>query len=285
MKALILGAGGQVGRALFATAPAGVELHLRDRAGCDIGDAAQIERSVAEVRADIIFNAAAYTAVDQAESEPEVAERLNGQAPGLIAAAARLAGSRLVHLSTDFVFDGKASRPYLPADRPAPLSVYGRSKLAGERAVGPDNLVVRTAWVYAGTGVNFLTTMMRLMHERDEIGVVADQIGTPTSATSLARALWRLAEAGAKGIHHYTDAGVASWYDFAVAIEEEGRAAGLLRRAVKVHPIAAAEFPRPAVRPSFSVLDKSSSWNMLDGPPLHWRKSLRAALMEMKAHG
>lgn len=285
MKALILGAGGQVGRALGATAPDGTTVIALDRTGCDIGEPAQIERAIAGAGADIVFNAAAYTAVDRAESEPDAAERLNGLAPPLIAEAARRAGARLVHISTDFVFDGKAARPYRPDDAPAPLSVYGRTKLAGESGLGPDALIVRTAWVYAATGANFVATMIRLMRDRERLGVVADQIGTPTSATSLAGALWALVAAGAKGIHHYTDAGVASWYDFAVAIEEEGRAACLLDRPTAVDPIATADYPTAATRPAFAVLDKSATWAALGAAPPHWRVNLRAVLRDMKANG
>jgi dTDP-4-dehydrorhamnose reductase len=285
VKALILGAGGQVGRALAAAAPAGATVVALDRADCDIGDPEQIERAIAQSGAAVIFNAAAYTAVDRAETESGTAERLNGRAPPLIAEAARRIGARLVHLSTDFVFDGKASRPYRPDDMPAPLSVYGRTKLAGESGLGPEALIVRTAWVYAAAGTNFVTTMVRLMRSRARVAVVADQIGTPTSAASLAGALWALAAAGASGIHHFTDAGVASWYDFAVAIEEDGRAAGLFDRSTAVDPITSADYPTAAARPAFAVLDKSSTWATLGATPPHWRVNLRAVLREMKLNG
>jgi dTDP-4-dehydrorhamnose reductase len=283
VKALILGAAGQVGRALAAAAPAGARLVALDRAACDIGDPGQIERAVADAAPDILFNAAGYTAVDKAEEEGDSAARLNAAAPGLIAAAARRAGARTVHLSTDFVFDGRSSRPYRPDDATAPLSVYGRTKLGGERAAAaadPDVLIVRTAWVYAPSGGNFVNTMLRLMRERDPIEVVADQIGTPTRAASLASALWALAAAGACGVHHYTDAGVASWYDFAVAIAEEGAAAGLLAAPAIVLPISSAARPSAAARPAFSVLDKSATWSLLGRSSPHWRTNLRASLRE-----
>jgi dTDP-4-dehydrorhamnose reductase len=186
------------------------------------------------------------------------------------------------------VFDGNSSRPYRPNDQVGPISVYGRSKLQGEDAVAaadPDALIVRTAWVYAAQGTNFVNTMLRLMRERDRLGIVADQIGTPTYAASLARALWTLAQAGATGIHHYTDAGVASWYDFAVAIEEEARDLGLLAQAVQVEPIATADYPTPARRPAYSVLDKSATWAALGGPAPHWRNNLRFMLRELKELG
>jgi dTDP-4-dehydrorhamnose reductase len=288
MKALILGAAGQVGRALATAAPAGAEIVALDRAACDIGDAGQIERAVRDAAPDILFNAAGYTAVDKAEEDGESATRLNAAAPGLIAAAARRAGARTVHLSTDFVFDGLSSRPYRPDDATAPLSVYGRTKLDGERAAAaadPDVLIVRTAWVYAPSGANFVNTMLRLMRERERIEVVADQIGTPTRAASLASALWALALAGAAGIHHFTDAGVASWYDFAIAVEEEGRAAGLLGAPVEVVPVASSAYAAAAARPAYAVLDKQATWALLGGPPPHWRTNLRASLMEAGANG
>jgi dTDP-4-dehydrorhamnose reductase len=285
MRALILGAGGQVGRALAATAPAGAEVIALARADCDLSDAEAIRRAVAGAAAEIVLNAAAYTAVDKAESEPELAATINGKAAGWVAAAARSAGARTVHISTDFVFDGNGSRPYRPDDPVGPLSVYGRSKLEGEHAVtagDPDALIVRTAWVYAAAGANFVNTMLRLMRERDTLGIVADQIGTPTHAASLARAIWTLVASGATGIYHYTDAGVASWYDFAVAIEEEARSIGLLDRSVRVEPIATADYPTPARRPAYSVLDKSATWAAIGGAAPHWRVELRAMLRELK---
>jgi len=284
MKALILGAAGQVGRALVAAAPAGTELVALDRQACDIGDPEQVRAAVAAAKPSILFNAAAYTAVDRAESEPDLAQRLNADAAGTIAAAAREAGARLVHVSTDFVFGGAAATPRGPGDPVDPQGVYARTKLAGEQAVAaacPDALIVRTAWLYAARGANFVNTMLRLMAERDEVRVVADQIGTPTSAPSLARALWALAGAGARGVHHYTDAGIASWYDFAVAIEEESRAAGLRDRPVRVIPITTADYPVPAPRPAYSVLDKSATWALLGGPAPHWRVNLRETMREL----
>lgn len=288
MKALIFGAGGQVGRALAATAPGDAELVALTRAECNLSDSEAIRRIVAEASPQIVFNAAAYTAVDKAESEPELAAAVNGTAAGWVAEAARSAGARTIHISTDFVFDGNASRPYPPDDAVAPLSVYGSSKLKGEQAVAaadPDGLIVRTAWVYAAEGANFVNTMLRLMREREKLGIVADQIGTPTYATSLAGALWTLARHGATGTHHYTDAGVASWYDFAVAIEEEARSLGLLDRPVRVEPIATADYPTPARRPAYSVLDKSATWAAIGGPAPHWRANLRAMLLEYKQRG
>lgn len=280
MKALVTGAGGQLGRALLASAPAGVEAIGLDRAALDIGDGDAVAAAVRAHAPALILNAAAYTAVDRAESEAEAAARINAGGPAHLARAAAENGARLVHVSTDFVFDGAASHPYRPADPTAPLSVYGRTKRDGEDAAlaaHADTLVVRTAWVYAAHRANFMETMLRLMAERETLGVVADQIGTPTHAASLAAALWTLAASPARGILHWTDAGVASWYDFAVAIREEAIAAGLPIRAHEVRPIATADYPTPAHRPAFSLLDKSEAW-AITGAARHWREELRAAI-------
>jgi dTDP-4-dehydrorhamnose reductase len=286
VKALVTGAGGQVARAWIAAAPPGWTIAAASRADLDITDRAAVEAMVAEAAPDLILNAAAYTAVDRAESEPEATFAANRDGPGHLAAAARAAGARLIHLSTDFVFDGRAGRPYRPDDAARPASVYGASKLAGEAAVieaCPEALIVRTAWVYGPVGSNFLATMLRLMAERPELGVVADQIGTPTSTPTLAAALWGMAAAKAHGIWHYTDAGAASWYDFAQAIAEEALAAGLLATAPPVRPIATIDYPTPAARPAYSVLDKSAAYALLGGPAPHWRVALRAVLGEMRA--
>lgn len=285
MKVLIVGGKGQLGRGLAATAPAGADIVSHDIDTLDIADADALRACVAKVKPDILFNAAAYTAVDKAESEEALALVVNGTAVGTLANAARDVCSRFVHVSTDFVFDGISGVPYSPDAAPNPVSAYGRTKLAGEQAAGPDALVVRTAWVYAPTGGNFVRTMLRLMGERPEVRVVADQIGTPTYAPDLAKALWTMAVQGVTGIHHYTDAGAASWYDFAVAIQEEALAVGLLNKAVPVIPINTADFPTPARRPHYSVLDKNSTFAALGAPAPHWRSNLRVMLGEIVANG
>lgn len=283
MKVLVTGVNGQLGRALAATAPAGTALVALDRAALDIGDEKAVRARVDAERPDLILNAAAYTAVDRAESEQDAAARINTKGPGNLATAAAGLGARLAHVSTDFVFDGASSRPYLPTDTPSPLGVYGATKRGGEEAVLaalPDALIVRTAWVYSATGHNFVHTMLRLMRERGQVSVVADQIGTPTHAPSLARAIWALADAEAAGIHHFTDAGVASWYDFAVAIAEEAADIGLIERA-NVLPIRTEDYPTPARRPAYGVLDKSATW-AITGTAGHWRTELRLMLAELK---
>ena len=285
MKVLVTGADGQLGRLLRATAPAGMQVTAWTRADLDIGDAVAVGERIGRLAPELILNAAAYTAVDKAESEPELAVRVNAEGPAHLAAAAREVGARLVQVSTDFVFDGLSSSPYRPDAATAPLGVYGRTKREGELAVLaalPDHsLIVRTAWVYAAEGRNFLHTMLRLMRERGVVRVVADQVGTPTAARPLAQALWQLAARGATGIHHWTDAGVASWYDFAVAIAEEAVVFGLLPGGVTVTPIATVDYPTPARRPAYSVLDKTSlaSFGLT---PIHWRQSLRATLQEVR---
>jgi dTDP-4-dehydrorhamnose reductase len=285
MKVLITGANGQLGHALQETAPEGVEIIATDIAELDICDAKAVNAFVAAERPDAIFNAAAYTAVDKAESEEELAQKLNADAVANLAAAAREIGARFVHVSTDFVFDGLYGIPYPPDAPTAPLGAYGRTKRAGELAAGKDALIVRTAWVYGNRGGNFVRTMLRLMAERDEVRVVADQIGTPTYASSLARALWSLNAQDATGLFHFTDSGAASWYDFAVAIQEEALAIGLLDRAVPVLPIATSDYPTPARRPHYSVLDKSSTIALLGAAPPHWRANLRTMLKDIKANG
>jgi dTDP-4-dehydrorhamnose reductase len=285
MKVLITGANGQLGRALQATIPSDVSIVATGSAELDIGNASAVDALMSAERPDAIFNAAAYTAVDKAESEEALAMRVNAEGVANLARGAAAVGARLVHVSTDFVFDGRSGIPYAPEAPTAPLGVYGRTKRQGEIAAGPDALIVRTAWVYGSQGGNFVRTMLRLMAKRDEVRVVADQIGTPTFAASLADALWRLHAAGAKGLFHYTDSGAASWYDFAVAIQEEALAIGLLARAVPVIPIATSDYPTPAARPHYSVLDKSATFALLGGAAPHWRVNLRKMLKEILEHG
>jgi len=285
MKVLIVGGNGQLGKGLSRTAPDGVEIVSHDIDTLDITDAAAVNAAVRAVAPQVVFNAAAYTAVDKAESDEAAALAVNATAVGYLAQASRQAGARFVHVSTDFVFDGRSGVPYAPDAPTAPIGAYGRTKLAGEQAAGADALIVRTAWVYAPNGGNFVRTMLRLMAERDEVRVVADQIGTPTYAPGLAAALWTMAAKGTCGTHHYTDAGACSWYDFAVAIQEEALAVGLLDRTVPVIPINAAEYPTPARRPHYSVLDKTSTFAVLGGPTPHWRENLRKMINEITTYG
>ncbi|WP_022676937.1 dTDP-4-dehydrorhamnose reductase [Novosphingobium sp. B-7] len=285
MKVLILGGKGQLGRSLAATAPINAEIVSHDVDTLDVTDPVAVRAVTRDVRPDLIFNAAAYTAVDKAESDEAAAYAVNATAVGNLAAAAHDVGARFTHVSTDFVFDGLSGLPYSPDAPTAPLSVYGRTKLAGEVLAGEDALIVRTAWVYALTGGNFVRSMLRLMSERPEVRVVADQFGTPTYAPGLAAALWTLSINGFTGVHHYTDAGACSWYDFAVAIQEEALGAGLLNDDVPVIPINTSDYPTAARRPHFSVLDKTSTFAALGGPTPHWRANLRTLIAEIKTNG
>jgi dTDP-4-dehydrorhamnose reductase len=287
MRVLVFGGAGQVGRAFTQAARGAHEVIVKTRAQIDITDAGAVRRAVEETRPEWIVNAAAYTAVDLAEDQAEAARAINDSAVGILADAATIVGCRLLHLSTDFVFDGKSNRAYLPSDEPAPLGVYGASKLAGERRAlesGCRALVLRTAWVYAASGKNFVLTMLKLMRERERVRVVADQIGAPTWATGLARAIREMLEAEATaGLYHWTDLGVASWYDFAVAIQDEALARGILPRAAAIEPIATSEYPTPARRPQFSVLDTRSTRALVLTPAVHWRHNLRMMLDELPA--
>jgi len=283
---LVLGGGGQVARAVVAAAPAQHQVVAKARGELDIGDARAVALALAETRAQWLVNAAAYTAVDLAEDQPAQAVAVNDTAVGVLAAAAAKADCRLLHLSTDFVFDGTSNRAYLPLDQTNPLSVYGVSKLGGERRVlGADGagIVLRTAWVYASVGRNFVLTMLRLMREKPQLSVVCDQIGAPTSASSVAAAIWGLIDAQAPGgVYHWTDLGVASWYDFAVAIQDEALARGLLSRAVPIIPILSSAYPTRAQRPAFSVLDTASTRSLIGAPARHWRHNLRTILDELR---
>ncbi len=283
---MLTGAGGQLGRELARSVPSGFDLAAFTSGECDIGDASVVSAIVAREKPQLIINAAAYTAVDKAESDVAAAERVNAQGPAHLAAAAARAGARLLHVSTDFVFDGNQGHPWRTEDSPHPLSVYGRTKLAGEAPVlqlGAQGLVLRTSWVYSVFGGNFVKTMLRLMASHPVVRVVADQVGAPTSARGLAEALWCAAGKPAlHGLHHWRDAGAASWYDFAVAICEEGVAAGLLQRPVDIVPIQTQDYPTPARRPGYSLLDCTQTWREMELVPAHWRSSLRRMLAELK---
>jgi dTDP-4-dehydrorhamnose reductase len=287
---LVTGARGQLGLDLQAALSARAEdsVTALGRGQLDLTDEAQV-RSVlrawlataeAEGRRPVVLNAAAYTAVDAAETDEAAAFVVNGAAPGWLAEELHGRG-RLVHVSTDYIFDGTARVPYRADDQPAPRTAYGRTKLAGERAVagsGGDAVVVRTAWVYGAHGSNFLRTMLRLEQERPEVSVVDDQAGTPTWSRDLAAGLVAVALAPVQGLLHATNAGATTWYGFARRIFELAGA-----DPDRVRPTTTEQFPRPAARPAYSVLDLSG-WVSAGLPPLpHWETSLRACLAELGA--
>jgi dTDP-4-dehydrorhamnose reductase len=296
MKLLLFGGNGQVGSELrrslaslgevVATTRSGT---LEDGTRCEQADfdapeslAALIER----VAPEIVVNAAAHTAVDRAESELDAAFRANAQAPQAIAEACARHGIRLVHYSTDYVFDGRGTRPYREDDPTAPAGVYGASKLAGEEAIrasGAPHLILRTAWVYAAHGRNFLRTILRLAGERDELRVVADQIGTPTPAPLIADATARvLAQPATRsGTWHLTATGATSWHGFAEAIMQGAHARGLIARIPRVLPIATADYPTPAARPAYSVLDCSALQRDFGIALPDWQEGLSRTLDEL----
>lgn len=284
MKVLVTGAHGQVGAAIVQAAPAGTDVTALGRDALDICDPAAMAATIAAAKPDVVINAAGYTAVDKAEAEADAALRTNGDAVADLARICGSAGAKLVHFSTDYIFDGGKGAPYAIGDPPAPLSVYGHSKLAGERAAltAPGALVIRTAWVYSERGGNFMKTMLDRFEQGDPVRVVSDQIGSPTSAHSLASAVWRLIFKEASGVQHVTDAGVCSWYDFAVAISEEAAAIGMTGTAPAIIPVGSRDYPTSARRPSFSVLDKSPTWGLLGEPARHWRVELKQVLARLK---
>ena len=284
MKVLLTGAAGQLGQALIASTPPGVELVACSRAELDLANREACRAAVQAQRPDWVLNAGAYTAVDKAESEPELAQVVNAGAPGAFSETLAETGGRLLQVSTDFVFNGKQGRPYGPDHELDPLGVYGATKAAGEAAALalPGARVLRTSWVYGPVGKNFCLTMLRLHALKaaagEALGVVADQVGCPTSTLTLAEACWRAISVEGPQILHWSDAGAASWYDFAVAIGELGVQLGLLQQAAAVRPLTTADYPTPAQRPSYSLLECSSSRVALGLEPLHWRAALAQVL-------
>jgi dTDP-4-dehydrorhamnose reductase len=285
---LLTGAGGQLGRALAAAAPAGVALRACTHAELDIADETAVGALLRELRPELVINAAAFTRVDEAERAAGAAARANSLGPQTLAAACRAAGAWLTHVSTDFVFDGRQGRPYGPGAEPNPLSVYGRTKLEGERAVqrelGGRCAVVRASWLYSATG-GFAARMLSLMGTKPELRVVSDQVGAPTHAAGLAGVLWALTTRRAAGLWHWSDSGVASWYDFAVAVGEEALRLKLLPTVPPITPIDTAEYPTPAARPAYSVLDKRATEKLLKVSAPHWRTALRATLAPLAGGG
>jgi len=288
MKILITGSAGQLGWELQRTCPDNIELAAFDLPELDVSDIDLIRQYVKNEQPEWIINASAYTAVDKAEGDSDLAYLVNAEGAKNLAIVAKENNIRLLHVSTDFVFDGSQGAPYLPDDAVNPKSVYGASKLQGDQAVqeilADDALIIRTAWVYSAHGNNFVKTMLRLMNERNEMGVVEDQIGTPTWAAELAKVIYLAIEKDLRGMHHWTDAGAASWYDFSEAIYQLGRNMEMIDHEVQINPIPTEEYPTPAARPANSVLDKNSLRGALGYTGMHWRAALENVLKELK-HG
>lgn len=282
----VTGAAGMLGRELCeALAAAGYDYAATDRE-LDILDPVAVLAYARERRPGWIVNCAAYTAVDRAEDEEALATRLNADGPAHLAAAARDIGARLLHISTDYVFAGDGTRPYLESDPVRPLGAYGRGKALGEAAAlkaEPGAVILRTAWLYGRHGPNFVATMLRLMAERESLGVVADQRGSPTWARDLAAAI--VAIVGRRGfpagVYHYTNSGEASWYEFACAIQRLGLSLGLLTRPCLIKPLATSEYPTKAARPAYSVLSKDKIMAQGLRPPA-WEDSLSLYLSALK---
>nr|WP_320016134.1 dTDP-4-dehydrorhamnose reductase [uncultured Desulfobacter sp.] len=286
MKVLILGSRGQLGWELLRTSPKEADINAQNSSQVDFLKPDTIRDCIAQYAPDWIINAAAYTAVDQAESDQENVYRINHEAVSAIAHAAADHHSRLVHISTDYIFSGKNYKPLRPDDPADPQSVYGMSKWKGETAIrevlSDKALIIRTAWLYSSHGKNFVKTMLNLMTAGKSLNVIDEQVGTPTWAKGLALAIWTCIYKSISGTFHWTDAGVASWYDFAVAIQEEALALGLLQVPVSIPPVLSTQFPTPAQRPFYSILDKHSMWQATSITPVHWRAQLRSMLGEIK---
>ena len=291
-KILVTGANGQLGMELqqLARGYPGFEFVFTTREQLPLDDLNAINQFISEHKPQYCINCAAYTAVDKAESEKEVAYRINAEAPGVMAAACKANNIQFLHVSTDYVFKGNGTSPYKEDDKTDPVNLYGDSKLEGEKMVmkhDPGAIIIRTAWVYSEFGKNFVKTMMRLMAEKEQIGVVSDQYGTPTYAADLAEAIMKIISTFENlthhspltthgGIYHFSNEGQISWYDFAVAIGE------LTFSSCKVNPITTPEFPTPAKRPAYSVLDKSKIRDTFNIPVKDWQTSLAVCIGKIK---
>lgn len=295
LRILLLGAKGQVGQELQKTLLTVGDLVAVGKETVNLAVTEKLREVIVPIQPDIIVNAAAYTAVDRAETDAELAHEVNQNASTVLADVAQELGALLVHISTDYVFDGTQSHPYAESDTPNPQSVYGHSKWLGEQGIRqncPQHIILRTAWVYGAQGKgNFVKTMLRLGAERSELRVVDDQIGSPTWAKDIGDAIaslihhWSTSDPATQaeicGTYHFTNRGVASWYDFAVAIFAEAQTLGIPLQIERVIPITTSEYPLPAPRPAYSVLSNSKITPILGKPAPHWRQSLRQMLQEL----
>lgn len=279
MRVLITGGAGQLATELKLTAPDTMQLFILDKSQLDITDIENVKDIFSTIRPELVINCAAYNKVDLAEDNPELAFKINSQGASNIALVATEYRSRLIHISTDYVFDGKHSIPYKPEDEPNPISVYGKSKLEGEinikKITDGKSIIIRTSWLYSSHGNNFFKTIMNSLAKKERLRVVDDQIGTPTNAHGLARFIWKIIKTDAKGIYHWTDSGIASWYDFAVAIQEEALQSGKIHHEIDIEPCNTHDYPFKAERPSYSVLDTTDAVLLCKNSPRHWRKNLR----------
>lgn len=287
-RLVVTGGNGQLGKTISAISNSGVlptnlQVHVLDRATLDISEQEAVNSRLDALQPDVIINGAAYTWVDKAEKEEDLAYAVNATGAANIAHWVAKNKARLIHISTDFVFDGNNSRPYADNAKAFPLSAYGRSKLAGEQLVHNilpmGSAIVRTSWLYSEHSSNFVKTMLRLMSEREEIGVVKDQIGSPTSTHSLAALLLTMAQTQFQsGIFHWTDGGAISWFDFALQIQQEGLQQKLLKKKIPIKAITTAEYPTSARRPAYSVLDRRRTQSRFTCPNQSWEQQLSSVI-------
>ncbi len=292
MKILLTGSTGQIGHEIIKLKPIDIEIISPDRNQLDLSNYDSCKEIVLKINPDWIINCGAYTAVDDAEKDIRLSNQINGYAPKAFTEIINEKNSNLLHISTDFVFDGKQSFPYEENQKRNPLGQYGRSKALGEEFI-ENNLnsienatILRTSWVISPRGKNFILTMLKLHNEREEINVVSDQIGSPTSAHEIAKACWKIIELKKKDklpfILHWSDAGVASWFDLAVAVGEIAKELKIIDKIAIVNPITTSDYPTPAQRPKYSVLNTFNTSKLLKKTPTHWRKSLKEILCEYK---
>ena len=289
MRVLIFGSSGQLGQALRLTAIRDTEVTYASHSDCDISNQRLVAQFMDAVEPDFVINCAAYTAVDRAEEEVEHCYRINALAPQIVAkCCSRVQTRRLIHISTDFVFDGAKKTPYNEEDTPNPASVYGASKLMGENKILSEipnqAMIIRTAWVYHTIGSNFVNTMLRLMSQRKELNVVNDQRGSPTFARSLAQLIWDLIQESRflSGIYHWTDAGEITWYEFAKSIYEQATKCGLLSQPVVINPITTSEYPTSAIRPPYSVLSGEKMEKLINRKRSFWKDNLQLFCEELR---
>ena len=281
-KIALIGSNGMLGQRVKAALPTHIQTTELNFPEFDFLKPSGMLKALRDFAPDVIINCSAFTAVDDCEKEEAVANRINGEGPGLLAQFARTTGSVLVHISTDYVFDGRSSTPYRESDSTAPQSAYGRSKLAGEKAVLDSGLkrffIVRTSWLYGLGGHNFVETILRLAGEREELRIVADQVGSPTLTDDLAEAIFRLLATGEYGVYHFSNEGFCSWYEFACAIVQGARDRGLELPVKQILPIATADYPLPAPRPAYSLLSKEKYREKTGQEIPDWRAGLNRYL-------
>lgn len=285
MSVIIIGKNGQLAYELAKTQPDSIEAFFFDSQALDIRNKNQINDILGKLKPTTVINAAAYTAVDAAESDLDNAYAVNAKGAGYLAKVCDDIDARLIHISTDFVFGTSKNTPYKINDETNPQNVYGASKLAGELAIATNlpmnSVIIRTSWMYSSHGSNFVKTMLRLMTEKPELSIVSNQIGSPTWAKGLAKACWHFVSNTEVGIYHYSDLGVASWYDLAVAIQEIGLEKGLLNNTIPIKPIKAECYPTPASRAAYSVMDTDQTYRILGVSGMHWRSALKRMMSEL----